>query len=434
MTRYAATRRGFLAGSASLAVAPMFVPGNTFSADAPSKKITLGCIGVGTHGFGVNLKSFLQEQDARVIAVCDAFADRTERARAAVDKHYKGKSCRAYADFRDLLADDTIDAVVISTPDHWHVPMAMMGLAAGKHVFCEKPTLTIAEGRGLVKEVKKRGLVFQIGLEDRSLIHYHKLAEIVRNGAIGKLERMYVRLPAGNNYVKEDPVDVPKGFDYDMWLGPAPVKPYSPTRVTPQGWRNIRDYSGGKFTDWGSHLMDTAQVCNFAEKTTPVEVEGQGEVPEDALTDVPVNYHLRYVYANGVEMIVDSRNTSKSLGKNAGIRCEGSEGWVEVDGWRGEFSAHDKAILHIDYDPQETKLWPRPEREHRCFLDAITKGAAPSYTAEDLQRLSSMMHIGNISMELGRKLKWNPDRETFPDDPEANALRSREARKDWGRS
>lgn len=422
------TRRSLLQASLVAATAPMFVPARVLGRDggvAPSNRITLGFIGVGGHGHGYNLKTFLYQDDAQAVAVCDVMADRRERAVNTINEKYGTTGCRPYADFRELLAAKDIDAVCISTPDHWHVPISMMAIAAGKDVMCEKPTLTIAEGRALVEAVKKSGRVYQVGLEDRSVIQYHKLAEWVRNGAIGNLRRIYVKLLAGEAFQKEEPVAPPDGLNWNMWLGPAPFHPYTATRTGPQQWRNIRDYSGGKFTDWGSHLMDTAQVANFSELSSPVEVEGTGEIPppSESMTTRPVNYKLHYKYANGVVMDVESGGVE--------LRFEGDKGWVGNKGWRGRLQASDESILHQKYAPEESKLWPLPVGEHRNFLDCIKSRAATTYTAEHGHRLATAMHIGNIAIELGRKVQWDPEKEKFVNDEAANKLRSRESREDW---
>lgn len=417
------SRRTFLQRGAATALLVCGRTSGRAARPAPSNRITLGFIGTGGHGLGVNLKSFLELDDAQIVAVCDVFADRRQRAREIVEKRYAAAGCREYADFRELLAAPDIDAVVISTPDHWHVPMSMLALQAGKDVMCEKPTLTIAEGRHLANLVKNKNAVFQVGLEDRSVIHYHMLAEWVRNGAIGRLQTIRVGLPAGDIFPKEEPAPVPAGLNYNMWTGPAPFSPYTPTRTGATQWRNIRDYSGGKLTDWGAHLIDTAQVANFAEDSGPIEVEGAGEIPENAMTTTPVNYKLRYQYANGVEMFVESGGVS--------IRFEGTEGWVGNKGWRGRLEASDESILHTKYAPGTSKLWPRPPSEHRDFLDCVKSRQPTTYSAEAGHRLSTVMHIGNIAMELGRKLRWDPKAEAFIADDAANQLRSRPSRDHW---
>lgn len=424
-------RRVLQTGMASIlatGAAPLFmatqVRGQSFGKDvAPSERITLGFIGLGTHGFGYNLKSFLTHKDCRAVAVCDTFKSRTLRARDHINKTYEDKACKTYDDFRDLLADDSIDAVVISTPDHWHVPLSLLALAAGKDVFCEKPTLTIQQGRDLVNAVKKSDKVFSGGIEDRSLIHYHKIAQAVRNGAIGKLQEIHVGLPGGDIYPYEKPAPVPDDLNWNLWLGPAPEKPYTPSRITPQGWRNIRDYSGGKLTDWGAHLMDTAQVANFAELSGPVEVQGKGVIPPNAMNTVPATWNIKYTYANDVVMHVTSSQPS--------IRFLGTDGWVGNTGWRGRLLASNTDIYLREYTPTQDKLWPMPPTEHRNFLDCVrSRNKDTTYNPEALHRLSTTMHLGAISMELGKKLKWNPDTETFNDDA-ANKLRTRAQRNDW---
>jgi len=420
------SRRSFLksglSGVLAASVAPQFIPSRLLSADAPSKQITLGCIGVGKHGLGVNLQSFLQEDDCRIIAVCDVFQSRRLHAREVVNKKYGNADCAEIADFRALLARADIDAVVISTPDHWHVTMALMALASGKQVFCEKPTLTIAEGRLLADTVAKQGKVFATGLEDRSLIKYHKLCEVVRNGGIGKVQRIAISLPKKPIFSKEVPAPVPDDLNFDLWLGPAPQREYTPSLTNDQVWRQIRDFSGGSLTDWGAHLIDSAQVANGAENSGPVKVVGKGDIPPDAINTVPQTYHLTYTYENGAVMEVSADKPA--------IRIEGSDGWVAVDGWDGVLKASDLAIFKRPIDPATNEIWPRPPREHRNFLDAIRHGTSPTYSAEGLHRLSTVMHIGAIAMELDKPLQWNPQTEAF-DDEKANALRQRTSREDW---
>jgi predicted dehydrogenase len=300
--------------------------------------------------------------------------------------------------------------------------MALMALDAGKLVFCEKPTLTIAEGRLLADAVKKRRALFAVGLEDRAVIQYHMLAEAVRNGAIGKLQRIVVGLQAKAAVPLEQPAPVPADLNYELWLGPAPFRPYTPSLTDAQVWRQVRDFSAGTLTDWGAHLVDTAQVANFSEGTSAVAVQGTGEIPPNSINDVPYRFKLDYTFANGVTMEVTAGVPS--------IRFEGTEGWCGNRGWLGRLEAHDMEIFRRKYDPQTNKLWPRRPREQRDFLDCIKNGQPPMYTAEALHRLCTTLHLGAIAMELGRPVKWDPTKEEFIGDPAANALRSRKAR-DW---
>jgi len=414
---------GRMAGLVGAAAAPLVLPSRLFGETAPSKKITLGFVGLGNEGYGHNLKAFLVENDARAVAVCDVFAGRRARARETVDAHYAAAGCKEIADFRDLIARKDIDAVVISTPDHWHVPISLLALEAGKDVFCEKPTLTIAEGRRLADTVARHKAVFQTGIEDRSVIYYYRMAELVRNGAIGQLKTIHVKLPAGTAFPVEQPAPIPADLNWDLWLGPAPFHPYTTTRTEAMHWRQVRDYSGGLLTDWGSHLLDKAQVANFAEESGPVEVEGVGQVPANSMATTFVTFKLRYRYANGVEMSVESGDVA--------IRFDGTEGWIGNHGWLGRLEGTSSELLRRKYPRQGNKIWPMPPNEQRNFLDCVKSRQPTTYTAEADQRLSTTMHIGNIAMELGRKLKWDPKSESFFGDEAANALRSRPARNDW---
>jgi predicted dehydrogenase len=414
---------GRIAGAVGAAAAPMVLPSRVFGDTAPSKKTTLGFVGLGNEGYGHNLTGMLVENDARAVAVCDVMASRRTRARETVDRQYSAKGCKEIADFRDLIARKDIDAVVISTPDHWHVPISLMALEAGKDVFCEKPTLTIAEGRTLVETVARHKAVFQVGIEDRSVIYYFRMGELVRNGAIGQLKQIHVKLPAGSAFPVEAAAPVPADLNWDLWLGPAPFHPFTPNRTEASHWRQVRDYSGGLLTDWGSHLIDTAQVANFAELSGPVEVEGVGEIPTNSMATTFVNFKLHYRYANGVEMFVESGGVA--------IRLDGTDGWIGNNGWRGPLEGTSKELLRRKYPRAGNKIWPMPPSEHRNFLDCVKSRQPTTYTAEADQRLSTAMHIGNIAMQLGRKLKWDPKSESFPGDEAANALRSRPARTDW---
>ncbi len=418
-------RRLFLKGMAACCAVPVFIPGRVLGTDAPSNRITLGSIGVGGQGTH-NLVSFLKQHDAQVLAVCDVFDSRRQQAKKRVDTHYKTKDCASFVDFRKILEDERIDAAVISTPDHWHVPISLMAIKAKKEVFCEKPTLTIVEGRTLINEVKKNKSVFQIGLEDRSVSMYHQMVHLVRSGAIGKLEEIHVKLPCGYDHPAEEPAPVPKGLDYNMWVGPAPFKPYSPHRTVQKNWRMICDYANGSLVDWGSHLVDTAQLAANAPDVCPVEVGGTGTIPKGRMTDVPITFDVRYRYSNGVKMFVKS-GPDQGGGKGcADIRFIGSKGWLGNVGWRSPLEASDKKILEVP-----ANRWKMPPGEHRNFLDCVKTGGTTTYTAETMHLLHVTLHIGTIAIRLGRKLKWDPKTESFPGDAKANAMRSRPVRDDW---
>ncbi len=427
------TRRVFLKGVTGALGVPYVISSRALGGEgrvAASERITMGCIGLGGEGLGKNTRAFLSQGDAQVVAVCDVDAKNLANGKKVVEDHYAGemrsgayKGCEAYRDFRRILERKDIDAVMISTPDHWHVLMSVLAIRSGKDVICEKPTLTVREGRVLAETVKRYGAVFQMSTEDRAMGCHHRMAELVRNGRIGKLERITVGLPSGPGE-KGDPTPkpVPEGFDYDMWLGPAPVAPYTPARIH-WNFRWIFDYSGGMLTDWGAHLIDTAQWANDTERTGPVEVEGRGKRWEGGLYDTFYEYELKYRYANGVEMNVDSRGVR--------LRFEGTEGWVGNNGWLGKVEASSEKILKAEIGLGETRLFTCPAGEHRNFLDCVKTRREPYFPAEIGHRCCTVMHIGNVAMLTGRKLKWDPEGERFVGDGGADRYLSRAMREPW---
>ncbi len=405
---------------------PYLVPSSVLGkagAVAPSERITLGFIGTGDHGRNVNIKNFLVNADAQAVAVCDVDPVNRDAARDMVNKKYGNSDCATYKDFRDVLARADIDAVMISTPDHWHVPIAIAAAKAGKDVECEKPTLTIREGRMLCETMKRYGRVFQWSTEDRSVDVYHRMCELVRNGRIGKIQTIRVELPSGPDTPGDPaPMPVPEGFDYDMWMGPAPWSPYTKGRCH-WNFRWILDYSGGMLTDWGAHLLDGAQWGNDSEHTGPVEVEGKGEFWPDGLYNTAKDFRIEYKYADGVQLIVTSGTPS--------LRFEGSEGWIGNRGWRAPLQAEPKSILDSVIGPNEIHLYTCPAGEQRNFLDCVKSRKDCYFPPEIGQRCFTVAHIGNISMLLGRKLRWDPQKEQFIDDEQANRMLSRSMRSPW---
>ncbi len=422
------TRRHFLKNSAGAAailsgVAPTIIPAHVLGADAPSNKVAVGFIGVGDHGTAWNLSFYLKNPKARVVAVCDVDSNRLYRAKETVNERYGNEDCFATKDFREILARKEVDAVMISTPDHWHTIMSLMAIAAGKDVQCEKPTLTIHEGKVLSAAVRKHKKVFQTSTEDRAVPEYHRMAELVRNGRIGKLQRIEVTLPKQPMEPGDPtPQPVPKNLDYEMWLGPAPFKPYTKDRVH-FNFRWIWDYSGGIICDWGTHLFDTAQWANDTEHSGPVEVEGTGTHWSGGLYDTVKDYDLTYRYANGVVMTCKPGEPS--------LRFIGTDGWVGNSGWRGKVEASSPAILDSKVGPEEVRLYTNPAGEHDDFLNCVKSRKDPYFPVEIGHRVSTVCHLGNLAIKLGRKLKWDPVKEEFPGDAEANKWLDRERRNPW---
>ena len=350
-----------------------------------------------------------------MLAVCDVDETHLGRAKKTVDIQYGNKDCATTKDFREVLARDDIDAVMISTPDHWHTLMSVMAMRAGKDVQCEKPTLSIDEGKILIETARSTKKVFQTSTEDRAIPVYHRMAELVRNGRIGKLERIEVILPKQPT-VPGDPTPqpVPEGLDWEMWLGPAPFAPYTKDRVHFH-FRWIKDYSGGIICDWGTHLFDTAQWGNDTERSGPVEIEATGNFWEGGLYDTVKDYDVTYRYANGVVMTCKPGNPS--------IKFIGTEGWVGNTGWRQPLEASSGEIRNSVIGGGETRLFTNPAGEHRNFLDCVKSREDPYFPVDIGHRVSTVCHLANIAIERGTKLKWDPEKEEFIGDDGANAMR-----------
>ena len=380
-------------------------------------------IGTGNHGIHRNLNMFLRQEDAKIIAVCDVFKSRMLKAQSITNDYYKTNDCSIHSDFTEILERKDIDAVMISTPDHWHALMSSMAIRRGKDVICEKPTLTVAEGRYISDLVKKTGKVFQTSTEDRSLFIYHRLAEVVRNGRIGKLKEIRVTLPSGKRFPNEKPANAPKDLDYDMWLGPAPEAPYTISRTKQQHWRHVWDYSGGKFSDWGMHQLDTAQWANDTERTGPISISGEGTINEGSMYNTFVDYEIDYEYENGVKLNVKSGGTS--------IHFYGSEGWCGSKSWDSGLEANKKSIVKDPIPKDGLHLYTCKGGEHRNFLDCVKSRNEPYFPAEIGHRCATLCHLGNISMRLNQKLQWNPKTEKIGNSKEASSMLSRKMRKPW---
>jgi predicted dehydrogenase len=438
-TKSVITRRRFLKGSAVAAtglLAPTIVPASVFGAEAPSNRITIGCIGVGRMGSG-DMRELLGFKQAQIIAVCDLDANRIDHAKKTVEAHYAGQSsagtykgCATYGDYRDLVARDEIDAVTVVTPDHWHTLPSIAAAKAGKDIFQQKPlTLTIREGRVLSDTVHRYNRVFLVGSQQRSDARFRQACELVRNGRIGKLHTVKVGFGTDPGTSPQPLMPVPKALNYDMWLGQAPWAPYTEKRVHPQkgygrpGWLRISDYGAGMITGWGAHHNDIAQWGMGTEYTGPVEIEGQAEFPRDGLWDVHGDFRIVYTYASGVKVICADNKKNKQ-----GVLFEGDEGWVYVK--RGQIDAQPKSLLTSTIGPDEIHLYK--SNNHKAnFLDCIKSRAETVAPVEVAHRSCTVCLLGEIAMQLGRKLRWNPDKEEFINDDEANRMCARTMRSPW---
>jgi predicted dehydrogenase len=427
---------GFLGG---VAAAPLVLRQSLLGADAPSKKIVLGMIGMGRQMMALNLQPFLESPDCVVAAVCDVDAWRLEQGLKAVQSFYAAKQrsgqdtrCRGYKDFRDIIARSDIDAVFISTPDHWHVPMALAAVKAGKDVSLEKPiTRYVNEGRLLADLVARQKRVFRVDSEFRSLEPFHRAAELVRNGRLGKLH--VIRSGCPREIFPDEPETVtppPAELDYDLWLGPAPEVPYMEKRVhkprdlkSRPGWMRSLDYCDGMITNWGTHLNDIAQWANNTERTGPVEIKATGTFHSGKVWNVLESFDAWYRFANGVELFYQMGEPH--------VRFEGEKAWLQVNYIQDKLNpehlkASDPAILREKIGPGEIHFPLQSEKTD--FIESVKTRRPTLEDAEVGQRTTSLCHLAHIAIQMGGvSLRWDPDRERFTNNAAANKLLNRPA-------
>ena len=450
----AVSRRSFMAvaGKGAVAasvagVAPAIVPASVFGANAPSNRINIGAIGVGRISRDHDMPETLKHERARIMAVCDLDRRRLEDGKVFVNAYYSKQSgaaydgVRMYDDHRELLANPDIDAVLISTPDHQHAPVAIHAVEAGKDVYLQKPaSLTIAEGRALSNAVHRTGRILQIGSQNRSLPQFRYACELVRNGRIGQLKTVEVGLAADPAGGEEPEMPVPSHFNYDAWLGSTPHVYYTEKRVHPQvgydrpGWLRCEQFGAGMITGWGAHHIDMAHWGMGAEYTGPVEVWGKAEFPTSGLWDVHGAFRTEARYADGVHMIA-----SDSL--PTGVKFTGTEGWIYVNRVSQvtgsdpasnltnpkALDASDRRIITSVIGPDEIHLIESDDH-HGNWLDAIRTRQTPLAPVEVGHRSCTACLLHHMAMKAGRTLHWDPMRERFKNDDEANTWLSRPQR------
>src|SRR3990172_3838280 len=356
-------RRRFLSRTARVAAlaVPVVIPASALGRAgriAPSQRIVMGSIGVGTMG-SADMHAFMSIPEAQVVAACDVKSTMRDRAKQAVAAHYGTADCAVYNDFRELLARDDIDAVSIATLDSWHVVHALAAVRAGKDLYVEKPLgMSIQQIKVLRNVVHRYGRVFQFGTQQRSSPEFRQACEIARNGRLGKIHTIKVGVHAGaaerSGLKTYTPEPVPDGLDYDLWLGPAPWAPYTTARLVYPHWFHISDYSLGYVSGWGIHHIDIAQWGGGTELTGPVEIEGSATFPyDDALCDNPLSWDTRMKYASGVDLIFTGAGPGFT-GVRHGITFEGPDGWVWVN--RGAIEAEPKSLLEDPFGPDDLRL------------------------------------------------------------------------------
>ncbi|HEO69913.1 MAG TPA: Gfo/Idh/MocA family oxidoreductase [Candidatus Hydrogenedentes bacterium] len=401
----------------SVVAAPLVLTNTALGAQGrppASERIVMGVIGLGGRGSYV-MQAFMEQPDVEVVAVCDVDRQRREQGRQIVNDTYGNQDCTAYRDMLEVLERPDIDAVLIATGDNWHSGAAIIAARAGKDMYCEKPlSVTIAESRAVSNTMRRLGRIFQCGTQRRSISHFRFAVQLARSGKLGQLKELHAEESRGfqdlyDTILPEQPEPPIDEFDWDRWLGPAPWRPYNAKCPTRSFWSAHTDFSGGSITEWGSHTVDICQWANDADDTGPVEFHREGD---------------RWIgcYENGVKLVI---RTGLRFG-SCPVRLEGDEGWVET-GDSGELETYPASLM------QERRFqggYP-PDNHIRAFLDCVKTREEPISNAEVAHRSISACHVANACKRLGRPVKWDPVKEEFIDDEEANRLRSRAYREPW---
>lgn len=428
----AISRRQFLNRStvAAGAVAfPYLIPGSALGLNntvAPSERIVLGGIGIGPRG-EYDLSALLPEKDVQFVAVCDVRKSRREAIKNMVNAHYSNQDCGMIRDFRELLARPDIDAVLIATGDHWHALASLMAAKAGKDIYSEKPCgMTINEIQQLSDGIQRYGRIFQAGTQRRSQSNFRYAVEMAQSGVLGKLHTMHasVYVPTKSyDWLPEEPEPAKEECDWDLWLGPAPWRPFN-ARYVNGGWRGHHDFeAGGNFLDWGAHTLDLCQWANQADNTTPLEFEATDK-------------EIIGKYANGVKVICDFLPTAfgdrspqyRTSTGTCPVRFEGDNGWVET-GDSSEIALSENLMQERKQIFQ--RIETNPASHIRNFLDCV-KSRKRTICNEDVMRKSHLAcFAAQLAWQLGRKIVFDPVKEEFVNDDEANRMRGRAARQPW---
>ncbi len=441
MAEQRANRRTFLkraaAAAAGAAIGPNIVPASALGLNGrtpPSERIVMGCIGTGSQGTG-NLKHFLNFDELQFVAVCDVDARHRHTAAAVIESKEGRGTVAEYGDFRELLERTDLDALSIALPDHWHSIPVIEASKKGLDMYAEKPlSLTVVEGRAMVSAVERAGIVWQTGSWQRSRPHFRKACELVRNGYLGTIKNVKVGLPTGGTIEPQPVMPVPKHLDWDMWLGPAPWAPYTEERCH-WDFRWIFDYSGGQLTDWAAHHCDIANWGMGTEHTGPVAItDAKGVFPKDGLWNTAVSYYFKAHFPKGASPVapdgftMEVCNAHEDTGFVMGCIFEGTEGTLYVS--RGDTLESDPANL-VDIDIPQDAIRLYDSKDHaQNFIDCVYSRKETITPIEPAHRAITIAHLGNIAMQLGRDLEWDPWLERTTD-PQANRKLKRAMRAPW---
>jgi predicted dehydrogenase len=431
----AISRRHFIARTAAAITLPLILPGcatGVARRPRPSNRINLGVVGWGWQG-PANTKSFLAETDCQIVAACDLDKDHLADAVNTINDHYENKDCTAYHDFREMMARDDLDAVMLAVPDHWHELVATHAARRKLDIYGEKPLAkTIAEQQAIVRAVQKNKIIWQTGSWQRSQAIFRKAAEIVRSGLIGQVTHVEVGLPSGHPDFSrtgafKTPTAPPPELDYEMWLGPSKQEPYIKARIH-KNWRLNYNTGGGQLLDWVGHHVDIAHWGLGFDNSGPSEIEGQGEFPPaDAVWNTCTKYRIELKYPQAITMTIAGGHSDIK----AGTKWIGTEGWVRVN--RGEFEASNPEWAKTKSLPEalrKVKLY-ETKGHWRNFLDCV-KSRQPTITPVTTAHHSAIPgHLGQIAMVTGRKIRWDVASEKIIGDAEASKLLTRDYRAPW---
>lgn len=431
-------RRQFLRTTAAGAVAlPAVIPASVRGANAPSARLQIGCIGVGPQGRGV-MGNFLTQRDCRVVALCDVSQSHLAEAVKQVNQAYQDTAVQTHADFHELLARRDVDAVLIATPDHWHVPVALAAVQAGKDLYLEKPMgLSVEEDQQLRAACQRGQRIFQFGTQQRSGQQFRLACELVRNGRLGRLKNIDVWCAASRPGGSTDPIPPPADLDYERWLGPAPRTPYTLGKAYDEGgawktwWYNY-DYALGFIAGWGVHPLDIAYWGHPGMMAGELTVEGRAVFPPRGACNTAVAWNVEFRFADGVTLHYrGTPNGAEPLAMNNfndwrakygpivdhGTAFEGTEGWVLVD--RTQIRTRPEALVETRWGAGDVQL-PRSANHVRNFLDAVKSRQPAICPVQDAVQADILCHLSDLATRLRRPLRWDPRREQFVDDAEAN--------------
>lgn len=432
-------RRQFLRRAAAvggIAAAPQVITSTALGGEGrppASERVVTGYLGVGPRGL-LNTTEQLSCAQAQVVAVCDVWQRVRQRAKQVVDAHYKSADCKAYVDFREVLGRDDIDAVGIASPDHWHVPMAVAAVKAGKDVCVEKPLgVSVAQDQICREAVKRYDRVFQYGTEARAMAACRLGAELVRNGRIGRIREIRVKSPNSVRGGSTVPKPVPEGLEYDLWLGPAPWRPYSGCPDNGNRWFHVYDYALGFIAGWGAHPLDLLLWAFDTHQLGPWQIEGTGVIPKTGCNDAVIDWDVRIKLAGGIKMSyfasgVPKDEDPKLAGRGDYAQLIGDEGWIAL--YYGGMICQPDSLKTATFGPDDVRL-PVSRGQERNFIECVRTRQTPVSHIDDAVRSDIISHVSNIAIRAGRTITWDPVKEEIVGDAEASQMLTRAMREPW---